>query len=44
MYLMRYKRRVSMNHELEVSHLELEEGSAPSKQEKKETKKQTRIE
>jgi hypothetical protein len=33
-----------MTHELEVSHLELEEGSAPSKQEKqtnKQTNKQT---
>jgi hypothetical protein len=33
-----------MTHELEVSHLELEEGSAPSKQEKKTTNKQTRNE
>jgi len=30
-----------MTHELEVSHLELEEGSAPSKQAKKQTNKQT---
>jgi len=29
-----------MTHELEVSHLELEESSAPSKQAKKETNKQ----
>jgi hypothetical protein len=29
-----------MTHELEVSHLELEEGSAPSKQAKKQTNKQ----
>jgi hypothetical protein len=30
-----------MTHEFEVSHLELEEGSAPSKQAKKQTNKQT---
>ncbi len=40
MYLMGWKRRVPMTHKLEVSHLELEEGSAPSKQAKKETNNQ----